>query len=58
MEYCFHVWAVAPCCYLEMLDKPQKRTCRTGGPSLSASLEPLAHRRKLASLNLYKYYFG
>ena len=40
MEYCCHVWAGAPSCYLELLDKLQKRMCRTGGPSLAASLKP------------------
>ena len=49
MEYCFHVWAGAPNCYLELLDKLQKQICRTVGPSLVASLEPLAHRRNVAS---------
>ena len=44
MEYCCHIWASAPSCYLELLDKPQKRICRIVGPSLAASLEPLAHR--------------
>ena len=59
MEYCCHVWAGAPSCYLELLDKPQKRICRTVGPSLAASLEPLAHRRNVVSLSLfYRYYFG
>ena len=59
MEYCCHVWAGAPSCYLELLDKLQKRICRTVGPSLAASLEPLAHRRNVASLILfYRYYFG
>ena len=59
MEYCCHVWAGASSCYLELLDKLQKRICRTVGPSLSVSLEPLAHRRNLASLSLfYRYYFG
>ena len=59
MEYCCHVWAGAPGCYLELLDKLQKRICRTVGPSLAASLEPLAHRRNVASLSLfYRYYFG
>ena len=59
MEYCCHVWAGAPICYLELLDKLQKRICRTVGPSLAASLEPLAHRRNVASLSLfYRYYFG
>ena len=59
MEYCCHVWAGAPSCYLELLDKLQKRICRTVGPSLAACLEPLAHRRNVASLSLfYRYYFG
>ena len=59
MEYCCHVWAGAPSCYLELLDKLQKRICRTVGPSLAASLEPLAHRQNVTSLSLfYRYYFG
>ena len=59
MENCCHVWAGAPNCYLKLLDKLQKRICRTVGPSLAASLEPLAHRRNIASLSLfYRYYFG
>ena len=59
MEYCCHVWAGVPSCYLELLDKLQKRICRTVGPSLAASLEPLAHRRHVASLSLfYRFYFG
>ena len=59
MEYCCHVWAGAPSCDLELLDKLQKRICRTVGPSLAASLEPLAHGRNVASLSLfYRYYFG
>ena len=52
MEYCCHVWAGAPSCYLELLDN------RTVGPSLAASLEPLVHRGNLASLSLfYRCYF-
>ena len=43
MEYCSHVWAGAPGCCLELLDKLQKQICRTVGLSLDASLEPLAH---------------
>ena len=59
VEYCCHVWAGAPWCYLELLDKLQKRICRTFGPSLAASLEPLVHRQNVASLSLfYRYYFG
>ena len=59
MEYCCQIWAGASSCYLELLDKPQKRICRTVCPSLAASLEPLAHHRNVASLSLfYRYYFG
>ena len=59
MEYRCHVWAGAPNCYLELLDKLQKQICRTVGPSLAASLEPLAHRQNVASLSLFcGYYFG
>ena len=59
MEYCFHVCAGAPSCYLKLLDKVQKWICRTVGPSLAASLEPLAHRQNVASLSLfYRYYLG
>ena len=56
MEYCCHVWAGAPSCYLELLDKLQNQICRTGGPSLAASLEPLAHRRNAASLSFFYRY--
>ena len=45
MEYCSDVWAGGPNCYLELLNKPQKRVCSTVGPSLIASLESLAHRQ-------------
>ena len=59
MECFCHVWAGAPSCYLQFLDKVQKRICRTVGPSLSASLEPLAYRRNVASSSLfYRYCFG
>ena len=59
MEYCCHIWAGAPGCYLGLLDKLQKQICRTIGPSLAACLEPLAHHRNVASLSLfYRYYFG
>ena len=59
MKYCCYVWAGAPCCFLELLDKLQKRICRTVGPSLAASLEPLAHCRNVVNLSLlYRYYFG
>ena len=41
MEYCCHVWAGASSCYLELFDKLQKQICRTIGPSLATSLEPI-----------------
>ena len=59
MEYCCHIWAGAPSCFLELLDKLQKRICRTVSPSLAASLKHLVHCRNVASLSLfYRYYFG
>ena len=58
MKHCCDVWAGTPSCYLELLDKLQKRICRTVGRSLAASLEPLANRQNIASLSLfYRYYF-
>ena len=48
-----------PSCYLELLGKLQKRICGTVGPSLAASLEPLAHCRNVVSLSLfYRNYLG
>ena len=49
MEYCCHVWGGAPSCHLQLLDKLQKWICMTVGPSLAASLEPLADCRNVAS---------
>ena len=43
MEYCSHFWAGDPSCYLELLGKLQKLICRTVDPSLTVSLELLAH---------------
>ena len=48
MECCCHMWAGAPSCYLELLDKLQKWICRHVGPSHAVSLEPLAHRQNVA----------
>ena len=59
MEYCSHVWAGAPSCYLEMLNELQKWICKTVSPSLAASLESLAHCQNVASLSLFhRYYLG
>ena len=56
-EYCCHVLGVALRCYLEMLDKLQKRICRAVGPSLAASLEPLPHCRNVTNLSLFRRYY-
>ena len=48
-EYCCHVWAGAPSCYLDMLDKLQKLICKTVGPPPAVSLIPLGHHRKVTS---------
>ena len=59
MQYCCHVWAGAPSCYLELLDKLQKQICETVSPSLATSFETLAHHQNVATLSLfYRYYFG
>ena len=59
MEYCCHVWDVAPSCYLELLDKPQKWICKTVSPSFATSNEPLSHYQNVVSLSLfYRYCFG
>ena len=59
MEYCCHVWAGAPSCYSELLDKPQKLICRTVDPLLAITLKPLAHPQNGANLSLFcRYDFG
>ena len=40
-------------CYLDMLDKLQKRICGAVGHKLAACFEPLAHGRNVASLSLF-----
>ena len=52
MEYFCHVWAGTPSCYLDLLDKLQKRICSIVGCSLATSLEPFAQCRNVASLSL------
>ena len=59
MAYCCHIWAGASSCYLELIDKLQKRMCRTVGPAFAASPETLAHHRNVTSLSLFhRSYFG
>ena len=58
-EHCCHVSDGARSCFLELLDKLQKRISRTVGPSLAASLEPLTNLWNVASFSLfYRFYFG
>ena len=60
MEYCSHLWSGAPkagC--LDLLDRVQKRMLNLIGVDLAHRLDPLSHRRDVASLSLfYKYYHG
>ena len=56
MEYCCHVWAGAPSCYLELLDKLQKWICRTVGPLLATSLEFLTVCQIVVSVSLFYGY--
>ena len=59
MECCCHVWVGAFSCYLDLLYRLQNQICRTAGPYLAASFEPLAHCQNVASLSIsYRYYFG
>ena len=59
MECCRHVWDGAHSFYWELLNKLQKWICSIVGPSLAASLEPLAHIWNVPSWSLfYMYYFG
>ena len=59
MKYCCHAWVGPPSCYMELLDRLQKQICRTVGPSLAASFEPLSYHQNVSSLSLYyRYYFG
>ena len=59
MGYCCHISAGTPSCYLKLLDKLLKWICSSVGPSLAASLEPLAHRWNVAGLSIfYRCYFG
>ena len=45
----------ATSCYLDVLDKLQKRICRSFGPSFAPTLKSLAHRRNVVSLSLFLF---
>ena len=49
IQACMEYWAGTPSRYLDMLDKLQKRICRTVGASLASSLEPLALHQNATS---------
>ena len=51
IEYCCHAWSGVPSCYLELLDKLQKQTCRTVSPSLAACLEAFVHPQNVANFS-------
>ena len=53
MEYCCHVWAGAPSCYLELLEKLLKLICRTVSASLAASLEPFGSSSKCGQIKSF-----
>ena len=59
MEYCCHVWAGAPSCYLNRWINYKNRYAGLLVFHLLPLLNPWAHRRNVASLSLfYRYYFG
>ena len=59
MEYCCHIWAGAAKNSLSCLDRVQNRLRNLVGDALFSSLQPLSHRRDVASLSLfYRYFHG
>ena len=59
MEYCCHVWTGASQRSLSSLDSVQRRLLGLIGPDLYATLQPLSHRRNVASISLlYRYFHG
>ena len=58
MEHRCHDWAGVLSSYFEILDKLQKRICRTVNPSVAITLKPLSHQQNVANLSLFcRYYF-
>ena len=59
LEYCCHIWAGAPISSLNILDRVQRRLFNLLGENLYSKLQPLSHRREVASLSLfYRYFHG
>ena len=57
MEYCCHIWAGACMSSLSSLDRVQRRLRWLIGEELFNTLQPLSHRRDVASLSLFYHYF-
>ena len=54
----FHPWARAHSCYLNMLEKLQKRVFRAVSPTLTSSLELLGRCWNVATMSFsYRHYF-
>ena len=58
LKHCF-MPCLVPLDATQNCQTSEKRICRNVGPALATFLEPLGHRRNVASLSLlYRYYFG
>ena len=59
MEYCCHIWSGASQRSLSSLDTVQRRLLGLIGHDLYSTLQPLSHRRNVASISLfYRYFHG
>ena len=58
MEYCCHIWASSSQHALSALDRVQNRMRGLLGDGLFSSLQPLSHRRNVASLALFYRYIN
>jgi len=58
MEYCCHIWCGASATSLDTLDRIQRRIRYLVGDELFSKLQPLSHRRNVASLALFYRYFN
>ena len=58
LEYCSHVWGVAPKSSLHLLDRVQSKAIRLiNNPNLTNSLQSLSHRHLVADLPIFYRYF-
>ena len=59
LEYCSHVWGIAPKSTLCLLDKVQSKSIRLiNNRNLTKSLQPLSHRRLVGDLSIFYRYFN